>query len=265
MSDRQQTVAIKMSALISEKEVAKVFQKVIENMMEYLGATSGSIFLIDGSTVSHHMLAAAGTFPQVAQYKMSQVMEKGLAGWAYNHKQGALASDTHIDTRWVKLGDEEKFGSAVAIPLKSASEIIGMMILQHETRGFFNEQALADAVFAAQFAVPIIEHAKSIEAEQRRTREVITYFGASDVATIIMEAEWIKSANGSARKLFSMESKESATSNISIGAELDDMYSNYGKGDDGGKSRMVEVNGSTFKAEMQHMSGIGLLVQFHAK
>lgn len=139
-----------------ERDAPAIAQKVLPIALGLTGAERGSIFLMSGQVVVHRLLANMESFSEVSAYKMQSALADGMAGWALKHRQGALASDTHIDERWLSLGDTS-VGSAIVVPMLSRGSVVGLIALHHVRRGFFRERHLAVAAEVALLLAPLFE------------------------------------------------------------------------------------------------------------
>lgn len=132
-------------------------------MVEYLGADNGSLLLLSQERVVHKVLATKETFTQVSDHKVRTVISEGLAGWALQHRQGGLASNTSLDARWTSMGDAS-IGSALVVPLLSRNAVIGLLSFHHAKPGFLRERHLARAAELAQLIAPMFDVALTAEA-----------------------------------------------------------------------------------------------------
>lgn len=130
--------------------------KVFPAMVRYMGADNGSLMLLSDDRVVHKVLATKETFTQVSEHKVRTVLAEGLAGWARTHRQGALASDTALDARWVSMG-EASIASAVVVPMMSRHTVIGLLAFHHAERRYFREAHLAQAAELAQLVSPLFD------------------------------------------------------------------------------------------------------------
>ena len=91
---------------------------------------------------------------------VSVVMERGLAGWVYRHRKGALVEDTRTDDRWHMFDDDEKpVRSVLATPLTRRGMINGLVTLEHQEPGAFNRSDLQLLTAIAHQAAVAIENA----------------------------------------------------------------------------------------------------------
>lgn len=134
------------------RDVQTMASKTLSQIVRYMGAENGSLMLLAGERVIHKVLANKETFTDVSEHKVRTVLTEGLAGWSLRHRQGALASDTARDERWVSMGDTS-IASALVVPLMTRESVVGLLSLHHPERGHFRESHLAKAAELAQLLV----------------------------------------------------------------------------------------------------------------
>lgn len=139
------------------KEPSAMAVKALPLMVQYLGADSGSLLLLSDDQVVHKVLANRESFAEVSDHKVQTVLTGGLAGWALKHRQGALASDTELDERWISMGGPPVIASALVVPMLNRGQVVGLLSFHHGQRGFFREIHLARAAEAAQLLAPVFE------------------------------------------------------------------------------------------------------------
>lgn len=101
-----------------------------------------------------------------------EVLDRGLAGWVLQHRQGALLPDVDQDARW--LPAEEPVGSAVAVPILHQDTAWGAITLTHSERGFFKPADMALLTAIAEQAAVALEAARLYEAQRRRAVQLQT-------------------------------------------------------------------------------------------
>jgi hypothetical protein len=141
---------------------AAMAARALPLLVQYMKADSGSLMLLAGDQVLHRVLANKESFTEVSDHKVRTVLSEGLAGWALRHRQGGLASDTALDSRWVAMGGVS-IASALVVPMMSRGEVVGLLSFHHGQRCFFREVHLAQAADAAQVLAPLFDVALATE------------------------------------------------------------------------------------------------------
>ncbi len=145
-----------LSDLARLNEPGELAVRALPLLVQYMKADSGSLMLLAGDQVVHRVLANKESFTEVADHKVQTVLSDGLAGWALKHRQGGLASDTGLDSRWVSMGGPH-IASALVVPMMSRGQVVGLLSFHHGQRCFFRELHLAQAAEVAQVLAPVFE------------------------------------------------------------------------------------------------------------
>lgn len=151
-----------LESTAQHRDVQTLAAKTLPQIVRYVGADNGSLMLLAGDRVIHRVLANKETFTDVSEHKVRTVLSEGLAGWALRHRQGALASDTTLDERWVSMGDTS-IASALVVPMMIRGRAVGLLSLHHPERGQLRESHLAKAAELAQLLAVVFEMALMTE------------------------------------------------------------------------------------------------------
>jgi PAS domain S-box-containing protein len=146
--------------------------KTLEVAVRLSEADLGSLFLLDGSgNVTHSLLVRGGTAPwqQAGSLeRISQIMEKGLAGWVTRRRKTALVDDLLQDERWLQLpSGPYKARSALAVPITRQNSLLGILTLTHSKPAHFGTD-LAQLMEAAVDQMALALHNARIYEDQRR-------------------------------------------------------------------------------------------------
>lgn len=112
---------------------------IVESIHQRLGYERVAIGLIEGKRVV--MKAGAGGNWDSPAYQPPSFLvgEQGLIGWAAASGQSLLVADIHQDPRYVPLSDSEGTCSELVVPLRSGSNVLGVLDVQSECRQAFTE------------------------------------------------------------------------------------------------------------------------------
>jgi capsular exopolysaccharide synthesis family protein len=149
-SDRAQASLELLLALSREltapAELGERLQRILQHTLEGIGASSGSIILLDeDGKVVEGALAYAGKVQRPTPEQLVDTVERGLAGWVLEHHQGALITNTREDARWLRREWDEgndAARSAISIPLTTADGVFGVLTLVHPRPDQFTEDDL---------------------------------------------------------------------------------------------------------------------------
>ncbi len=125
-----------------EHVLTRLLQKTLEVSAELTGADKGSLFLVDKKgAVTDSILTRADTTPEQRSKIIGQVFDEGLAGWVRRNRKVGLIEDTRDDERWVNLPNQPyTVGSALAVPVLRADNLLGIITLLHDKPGQFNQE-----------------------------------------------------------------------------------------------------------------------------
>ena len=198
-------------ATSTQLDLETMMADIISHTQTAIGATTGSIVLIDESgTVSHEFFIQTGTQVKVSNTVADAVMTKGLGKWLITHKRGDIIKDITQDNRWIMLpGDRNRKGTAIGLPLIGSQRVVGILILNHPQPGYFNQDHLSLLEASAATVSAAIENAGLFTeiSEERRKLEAI--LAQSTDAIITTDEAWrISLFNQSAEKLLKVNAAE---------------------------------------------------------
>jgi two-component system phosphate regulon sensor histidine kinase PhoR len=129
-------------------------------------------------------------------------LPQGLIDVINETKQGFIIEDTQGDDRWTEM-PEENFGSAMVMPLFGRTELLGILILAHELKNYFNiEHMLLLQAITSQAAIAV-ENAQlyaTVSYEQKRLAAVLQ--GAADAILMFDANEDLALVNPAGERLF---------------------------------------------------------------
>jgi GAF domain-containing protein len=125
-----------------------VLQRVLFLSMRNIGATSGSIVVLDEvERPIESAIIVGDVIHNHTTQRLRSTLEQGLAGWVVRNRQAALVSDTTTDERWLSRQYEidEQLGpkSVVSAPLLTRDVLVGVITLAQPGYGFFTTEHLA--------------------------------------------------------------------------------------------------------------------------
>jgi sigma-B regulation protein RsbU (phosphoserine phosphatase) len=125
-----------------ESRIKVTLKKTVDLTIELTGAEDGSLFLLDhAGWVTDCILMRESQSAAERRQLIGKVLDKGLAGWAIQHRQVGLITDTYEDPRWYQMDDQPyEARSALAAPILKGRELFGVLSLVHSRPGRFNEQ-----------------------------------------------------------------------------------------------------------------------------
>ncbi|MEM7116831.1 MAG: GAF domain-containing protein, partial [Chloroflexota bacterium] len=150
-------------------EIEHVLQSAVYVAATLTGAELGSLLLLDESQrITHSYLSGRQNGFGPHKYRLRTVMERGLAHWVVENSQSALIHDTRGDKRWISLPNDSKPArSALAVPINSGENTVGVLTLQHSRPGHFRLDYLSLIEAAADQIALALRNAQMYEAQHR--------------------------------------------------------------------------------------------------
>ncbi|MGC9333376.1 MAG: GAF domain-containing protein [Anaerolineae bacterium] len=138
-----------------------VLAQVLELSISATDARNGSIFLLTTQGSLSSRILRRGLDPSQEERIVKQVLSHGLAGWVVRHKESTIVVDTAADPRWLSLpNNPSPSGSALAVPLVSEEQVVGVLTLDHPETGHFDRRHRALMTAIAHQASTAIEKAR---------------------------------------------------------------------------------------------------------
>lgn len=169
------SISRELTAQLDQKEL---LQRILELTMDYVGAASGSILVLDehGEVVEGAMAYDGRVHAHTAD-QLVRTFEEGLAGWVFENKKGAFVPNTLEDPRWLqRVGNhiDTQPRSAISAPLLLGSRVVGVLTLAHPEQKRFEAEDLTLLQAIADQASIAVENARLFQAEQERRNYALT-------------------------------------------------------------------------------------------
>lgn len=131
--------------MLSGENTHHVMQRVLKLTLEAVGASSGSLILLDeNGKVCEGCVANEEGFHTPDIQALSDVVEQGVAGYAIKNHQPVLILDTRSDPRWLQRKWDERRRSAIALPLTVGGMVIGALTLVRPESMQFTEDEMGE-------------------------------------------------------------------------------------------------------------------------
>lgn len=175
-------------------DLRTVLHRVLFLSMKHVGASSGSIIVLDesGQPVESAILVHGQPTSHTTR-QLRVTYDQGLAGWVARHRQAALVPDTSKDERWLRLPDDDisRSGpkSAVSAPIMARDELVGVITLVHAQPLFFTSDHLALVQALADQAGIGIQNARLYARSQRRAQVMTAVAESAAVITGSLKLE----------------------------------------------------------------------------
>jgi len=124
-------------ALNEERDPSVLFQLIVDRAVDLMGASSGSVILLDRESGTLRIEAERGLGAEVKERLRLRIGE-GITGWVAREGQPLLVSDVRADPRYVEANP--KVRSEMAVPILWGAEVVGVLNLDHhEVEAFTRE------------------------------------------------------------------------------------------------------------------------------
>ncbi|TGM06268.1 GAF domain-containing SpoIIE family protein phosphatase [Leptospira jelokensis] len=121
---------------VSEKSLNELGKWMLNRVLEYLGASSGTIYLANNTKQELGILAAKG-IPEDAYDQIKVPYGTGVSGWVAEKKESLLIHNLDMDPRYNKLSPyrfESK--SLISAPLIYQNELLGVISINNKISGY---------------------------------------------------------------------------------------------------------------------------------
>jgi D-sedoheptulose 7-phosphate isomerase len=147
-SSLSKEMLLSMSRELSvQLDMRDLLRRILQLTLEGIGASSGSIMVVnENGNVIEGALAYAGKVLEQNPQQLSEIFERGLAGWVAENRQAALVPNTNDDPRWFRQSWEQNQGtarSAISVPLIVNDHVFGVLTLVHSQADQFTKDDLA--------------------------------------------------------------------------------------------------------------------------
>lgn len=160
------------SALNSTLEFEKVMDRILENIGRVVPSMSASIMLIENNIarpIRHRGFAERGLGEWFEALQLDCQAIPNLKR-AVETGRPQLIVDTDQDPEWVRLPETAWIKSYVVAPIRTTTEIIGFISLDHDQPGFFTPRDAEKLLAFANQAASAIENARLFQEETRRAK-----------------------------------------------------------------------------------------------
>ncbi|MBE9523648.1 MAG: GAF domain-containing protein [Chloroflexi bacterium] len=156
-------------------DLSQVLQRVLSLAMENIGATSGSIIVLNsrGEPIES-ALVYKGEIIDHSTEQLGQLIQKGLAGWVIKNQKAVLVPDTSQDERWLQRGSARQgkrvAKSSLSAPFIAHESLVGVITLSHVTPHYFSEEHLSLVQSIANQAAVAVVNAHLYAASQHQVQ-----------------------------------------------------------------------------------------------
>jgi phosphotransferase system enzyme I (PtsP) len=156
--------------IIGSTDIQGFLQQTVEMVARHLNADVGSIYLYDDATYDLVLQATVGLNPSaVGRVRMKS--GEGLVGKTFESLRPICEAraSRHPNFKYFEEAHEDLFESFLAVPIHRGNEKIGVLVVQHEHPGYFDEiDVMALRAIASQLT-GAIENARLMIDQNRET------------------------------------------------------------------------------------------------
>jgi serine phosphatase RsbU (regulator of sigma subunit) len=121
---------------VSEKSLPELGSWMLNRVLEYLEASSGTIYLANNNERMLNVLAAKG-IPEEAFDQIRVPYGTGIAGWVASEKENLLIHNLELDARYNKLAHYKfESKSLISSPLIFQEELLGVISINNKVSGY---------------------------------------------------------------------------------------------------------------------------------
>jgi PAS domain S-box-containing protein len=156
-------------------------EATLENVMRVgvnlTAADHGGLFMVNNTGEVTQTVSIRDEAPAAERRAIvDRLLKEGLVGRVLRERQTALVVDTHLDDRWLSLPDESPTGSALAVPILSEQDLLGVLILTHSQPHHFTPDHVRVMEAAADQMALAVRNARLYEAQRRMAERQTTLY-----------------------------------------------------------------------------------------
>ncbi len=241
--------------------------RVLSMTVQVVGASEGSIFLLEGNgAVSRSIIARSELPPEIKIPTIETVMREGFAGWVYATREPMILADTRLEPRWHEFeGDRLQTRSAIGLPIQRREQMIGLLTLTHPEPERFTARHLNVLRPIAEQAAQAIENA-TLFTRTRNERGILNAVVQAVLQPILVfdEANVLLLHNQSARQAL-------ALAHTDIGKRMNAVVKEPAllefcqslRPQDEPVREIRFVDGRVFDCSLERIFGLGMVVSLH--
>ncbi|MDM8524396.1 phosphoenolpyruvate--protein phosphotransferase [Desulfococcaceae bacterium HSG8] len=130
-----------LAVLLAESSDIDTFlNRTVDMVARYLNAQVCSIYLYEERSKTLVLKATVGLNPG-AVGKIRMKIGEGLVGTNFERQRPMREASASLNSKfkYFKEADEDRFESFLSVPIQRGSRKIGILVVQHENQGYFNE------------------------------------------------------------------------------------------------------------------------------
>ncbi|HEV2112594.1 MAG TPA: GAF domain-containing protein, partial [Terriglobales bacterium] len=172
--------------VLSTFDLDEVLSRILATMRDYFRMRNGAIFLLDAKTQELHIKSSFGREEERTKNPRIPLGE-GITGRSAKLKRPIYVADVRKDPHYMENISSTR--SELAIPLIVRDEVVGVLDLQsEELGGFDNETIDLLTLFSTQASIAI-QNAELYSLEQRRAAQLEAINGIAEETRTLLDTE----------------------------------------------------------------------------
>ncbi len=156
----------------SSLDLDTLLDQIVHDLTDRFAIDFACIFLVDPG--GQYLVLRAGTgdaggYLKGSNYRM-EIGVRGLIGWATQHREAVMVNDVAEDARYHQVALLADTRSEMVLPLESGDDLIGVLDIQANQPGAFDEEDLTTFSLLAGHLATAIQNASRYEVERSRRR-----------------------------------------------------------------------------------------------
>ena len=210
-------VGQRVSSKLGLGELLSEIVTAMRDAFDYYGVM---ILLVDEEAERLTLQSIAGAYASIFPNDLWLAIGEGMIGYSAANGETQVSGDVSKDPHYVRKANEET-KSELSVPIKSGQKVIGVLDLQSNKFGAFDEaDVIVMETLADQIAIAIENAQLYEEIEGRRVYLEGVLRGAPDAIVTLNDRFQVVEWNAGAERLFGYSREEA------IGQHLDDLVTN---------------------------------------
>jgi PAS domain S-box-containing protein len=172
-----------VSQMLTVLDQDRVLERVIDLMAKAVGASKVSLILRPEYVEDWRQIfvrylssgAESTIYEQPGIHFAQRVLDKGLAGWVFRNKLGAIVDDTLSDERWVLFPDSNSQArSALCVPFLYNGDVLAVLTMLYPEPNHFNDYHLRLMTIVANQATVAVRNAQLFNQMRQQQQQLET-------------------------------------------------------------------------------------------
>jgi signal transduction histidine kinase len=148
-------------------DLDKLLHRVVESLVETFGYYYANVLIVDEEAEEIVLTASAGQTGRAFEGFRLKIGEQGITGWVARSGEPLLVNDVDNEPRYQFVEELADTKSELAVPIKLKGKVIGVLDVQSNEAGAFDEMDLSTLVTLADQLAVAIENARLYESVQQ--------------------------------------------------------------------------------------------------